>query len=145
MAKKIDLGSAEELVDPFLGVTFRPRAENHYERNSGIPVAPHVDIARPTVRQRVENLISRGIDPLSAYVGSEGIEMDVPDDPDLPLTPSEQNYLDIIAADLAEQSPLPDEGIPRQSSLEPSTGSAVAPEPVSSPAKAPNPAAGAAE
>jgi len=113
------------LVDPFTGEEFQANSRNHYEVNDGIPVAPHVDIPRPTVRQRIENLIRRGEDPLRHYVGSEGLNMEVPDDPDLPITQSEANYLDTIASDLAEAAPLPDEGLPRPEGLR--TPSAVQP------------------
>lgn len=110
----------EKISDAFTGVEFQPRAENHYEKNDGVPVAPPVAINRPTIRQRIENLLNRGVDPLAHYVGSEGIDMDVPDDPDAPLTPSEQNFLDVVASDIAEAAPLPDEGMPRQEQLPPS-------------------------
>lgn len=96
------------------GVVFESRARNHYEYNDGVPVAPPVEFNRPSIRQRVENLLNRGVDPLAAYVGSEGIEMDVPDDPDAPLTHAEEVYLDVVASQLAEAAPLPDEGLPRQ-------------------------------
>lgn len=117
-------------TDAFTGVEFKSRSARHYEVNDGIPVAPHVDTPRPTVRQRVENLLRRGIDPLANYVGHEGIDMEVPDDPEAPLTASEQNYIDILAADLAEQAPLPDEGLPRTPSEVPlgaPPGAATAP------------------
>ena len=102
-----------ELTDAFTGELFTPHSRNHYEVNDGKPVAPAVEFNRPTIRQRIENLINRGVDPLAHYVGTEGIEMDVPDDGEAPLTQSEQNYLDTIAAELAEQAPLPDDGLPR--------------------------------
>ena len=101
------------LHDAFTGEVFTPRAHNHYEKNDGVPVAPAVEINRPTIRQRIENLINRGVDPLAHYVGSEGIEMDVPDDPEAPLTHGEQMYLDTITAEVSEAAPLPDEGMPR--------------------------------
>lgn len=124
-----------DLVDAFTGEVFQPTASNHYEANDGIPVAPHVDIARPTVRQRVENLLRRGEDPLRHYVGTDGVDMEVPDDPGEALTGSEQNYLDMIAAEIAEAAPLPDEGLPRptpapgpaSSSEVPSSGAPAAP------------------
>lgn len=118
-----------ELSDAFTGQLFKPRARNHYEVNDGVPVAPAVKVNRPTIRQRIENLVSRNIDPLAHYVGHEGIDMDVPDDPDVPLTPSEQNYLDTIAESLAEQAPLPDEGMPRPPAEPPPAASSVAAEP----------------
>lgn len=102
-----------ELADAFTGEMFSPRSRNHYEVNDGKPVAPAVEMRRPTVRERIENLMNRGVDPLAHYVGTEGIDMDVPDDPQAELTQSEQNYMDTIAAELAEQAPLPDEGLPR--------------------------------
>lgn len=105
----------DELVDAFTGETFQPKARNHYEENDGIPFAPPVDYPRPTVRQRIENLLNRGVDPLSKYVGSDDYDMEVPDDPEADLTPSEMNYMDAIAASLAEQAPLPDDGLPRPS------------------------------
>lgn len=122
-----------ELSDAFTGELFTARSRNHYEVNDGVPVAPPVDFPRPTIRQRVENLLRRGVDPLAAYVGTEGIDMDVPDDPDAPLTPSEQNYIDLVASQVAEDAPLPDEGMPRAEILPspvqtPSQGSPAAPE-----------------
>lgn len=100
-------------TDAFTGEVFKSHVEDHYEVVDSTPFAPPVEIARPTVRQRVENLLNRGVDPLAHYVGAEGLDMEVPDDPEAPLTPSEENYLDILAAEVAEASPLPDEGIPR--------------------------------
>ena len=109
-----------EIEDVFTGEVRKVReSRNHYEENDGKPVAPHVDIRRPTVRERVENLLMRGIDPLAHYIGTEGMDMEVPDDPDAPLTPSEANYLDAMAESLAEQAPLPDDGMPRPASAEP--------------------------
>lgn len=127
-------------VDVTDGTLFESRAENHYETNDGVPFAPPVDMPRPTIRQRVENLLNRGVNPLAHYVGDDGYEMDVPDDPQAPLTPSEENYLEAIAADLAENAPLPDDGLPRQSQIAPAA-SAAAPEGVSSPPPAPEPQA----
>lgn len=129
-----------ELTDPFTGERFYARAPNHYEDNDGVPVAPHVDVKRPTVRQRIENLLHRGVDPLANYVGSEGVDMDIPDDPEAELTPSERNYLDQVASDLAEQAPLPDEGMPRPAP-EPAPG-AVSPPAAASGAPPAAPAAG---
>lgn len=102
-----------ELSDAFTGELFTPTARNHYEDNDGVPVAPPVEFRRPTVRERVENLTNRGVDLLAHYVGTEGIDMEVPDDGDAPLTASETLYIDAISADLSEQAPLPDEGMPR--------------------------------
>lgn len=103
----------EKIFDAFTGEEFQPRTHNHYEKNDGIPVAPKVEFQRPTVRQRVENLLNRGVDPLAHYVGFEGIDMEVPDDPDAPLTNSEMAYMDILASQVAEEAPLPDDGLPR--------------------------------
>lgn len=114
-----------ELADAFTGEIFQPRARNHYEENDGIPVAPPVELNRPTIRQRIENLINRDPAVLHRYLqggpsdGSEGIDMEVPDDPEAPLTPSEQNFLDVVASDIAEAAPLPDEGLPRAEQLAP--------------------------
>lgn len=132
-----------EIKDPFTGVLFIPRSRNHYEENDGVPVAPPVTIRRPTVRERVENLTNRGVDVLAHYVGTEGIDMDVPDDPEAPLTTSEMNYMDIVAAELAEAAPLPDEGLPRPSEvLASQPGPTGSPGQVSSPAPAPSAAPG---
>lgn len=117
-----------ELMDAFTGEVFTPRARNHYEVNDGVPRAPQVETRRPTVRERIENLLNRGVDPLAHYVGTEGIDMDVPDDPEAPITASEANYLDTIAADLAEAAPLPDEGLPRTESAPPSPAPAASSE-----------------
>lgn len=132
------------ISDAFTGEEFIPRAANHYEYNDGIPVAPPVETNRPTIRQRVENLLNRGVNPLSFYVGSEGIDMDVPDDPDAELTQSERNYMDVLAEQLAEEAPLPDEGLPRPPSdvLTPQQPPQPAPEGVSSPPTGPLPATG---
>lgn len=127
-------------TDVFTGEEFKSRVEHHYEFNDGQPVAPKVEIRRPTVRQRIENLLNRGVDPLAYYVGHEGVDMDVPDDPESPLTQSEQNYVDMVAAELAEQAPLPDEGLPRPSPVQASQPApAASPGQVSSPAPGPSP------
>lgn len=102
-----------EMTDAFTGAVFTPRARNHYEVNIDPPKAPPVDLARPTVRQRIENLINRGVDPLAHYVGSDDYDFDIPDDPEAPLTASEMNFMDAVAAEIAEAAPLPDEGLPR--------------------------------
>lgn len=108
-----------ELHDAFTGEIFKPKSRNHYEANDGVPFAPQVELNRPTLRQRIENLINRDPAVLQRYLqegppdGSEGLDMDVPDDPEAPLTASEGNYLDAVAAELAEQAPLPDDGLPR--------------------------------
>lgn len=130
--KQLDLITHIDLVH---GQEFKSRAENHYEKNNGVPVAPPVDMPRPTVRQRVENLLSRGVDPLAHYVGTEDYDMEVPDDAEAPLTASEMNYIDAVAADLAENAPLPDEGLPRPSATPPQAPQ-PAPGQVSSPAQA---------
>lgn len=128
-------------TDVFTGEEFKSHVEQHYELVDSVPFAPRVEMRRPTVRERVENLLNRGVDPLAHYVGAEGIDMDIPDDADSPLTASEQNYIDILAADLAERAPLPDEGLPRPDVQNASAASAAAPEGVSSPPKAPDPQA----
>jgi len=102
-----------EITDAVTGEVGLVRAANHYEKNDGVPKAPKVEMQRPTVRQRVENLLNRGVDPLAHYVGAEGIDLDVPDDPEAPLTQSEANYMDHLASQIAEEAPLPDEGLPR--------------------------------
>lgn len=122
-------------IDVTDGTEFQSRTPNHYETNDGIPVAPPVDYPRPTIRQRVENLINRGVDPLSLYVGSDDYDMEVPDDPEAPLTPSEQIYIDAISASLAEQAPLPDDNLPRMSETSPPAPQ-PAPGQVSSPGQA---------
>lgn len=118
-----------QLADAFTGELFTPRSRNHYEVNDGVPVAPKVELRRPTVRERVENLLNRGVDPLAYYVGTEGYDLEVPDDPEAPLTDSELNYLDTVAAEVAEAAPLPDEGIPRPSDSPPLQPAPAAPEP----------------
>lgn len=130
---------AYENFDPITGEVFLSRTPNHYEPVDPKPKAPPVAMKRPSLRERVENLTNRNIDALAYYVGTEGMDMDVPDDPDAPLTESERIYMDVIAGELAEQAPLPDEGLPRPDVPKPSTGSAAAPEGVSSPPKAPEP------
>lgn len=134
LEEAIDLTKpANELIDPFTGRIFTPTARNHYEHNDGVPVAPQAEFTRPTIRQRIENLLNRDPDILRRYMtegppdGSEGVDMDVPDDPDAPLTASEGNYLDSIAADLSEAAPLPDEGLPRPDGLKPSEVPQTAP------------------
>lgn len=141
---KIERVVYPELANAFTGELFTPRAHNHYEANDGKPVAPHVDTPRPTVRQRIENLLNRGVDPLAHYVGTEGVDLDVPDDPEHPLTSSEMNYLDAVAESLAEAAPLPDEGLPRTEPPPPPSAASPSPQPpqapqgpVSSPAPGP--------
>lgn len=136
---KRTLVELHDTVDTLTGELFQSRAANHFEANDGVPFAPHVDMPRPTVRQRIENLLNRGVDPLAMYVGSDDYDMDVPDDPEEPLTMSEINYLDAVASSLAEQAPLPDDGLPRPSEPSPQAPQ-PAPEQVSSPAPAPAPA-----
>lgn len=106
-----------ELPDAFTGVLFVPRTRNHYEVPDPKPFAPNLAIQRPTVRQRVENLLSRGVDPLHDFMRQQAdqddMDFEVPDDPEAPLTQSEQNHIDMLAASIAEQAPLPDEGMPR--------------------------------
>lgn len=148
MAKKqldlvdyINKKKQRELPDAFTGEIFQPNARNHYEDNDGVPVAPHVDLPRPTIRQRIENLLNRGVDPLAAYIGTDGIDMEVPDDGDAPLTRSEMNFIDVVSESLAEAAPLPDEGLPRPSATSPvaplpTTANDVPPE-VASPQAAP--------
>lgn len=124
--KQIDLEDAiakapkrpqQELHDAFTGVLFQPKTRNHYEIPDPKPFAPDMPISRPTVRQRVENLLQRGVDPLADFMRQQAdqdeLNFDVPDDPEAPLTASEQNHLDMVAASLAEQAPLPDDGLPR--------------------------------
>lgn len=117
--------SGQELTCPFDGVIFVATSRNHYEFNDGKPVAPPLDLNRPTIRQRIENLLNRDPGMLQRYMqagpedGSEGVDMDVPDDPNEPLTPSEQNAIDMMAAEIAEAAPLPDEGLPRPSPIPP--------------------------
>lgn len=107
----------DELPDAFTGEMFKPKSRNHYETNSGIPVAPQVDLPRPTIRQRVENLLNRGYDPMADFMRQareeDTYDFDVPDDPDAPLTASEASYVESLAAELAEAAPLPDDGMPR--------------------------------
>lgn len=129
MAKKARQMDIEEAIaakklyehqDVFTGEIFYSAAQDHYEKVDPKPFAPPVDLPRPSLRQRIENLISRGADPLAQYVhdGSEDTDYEIPDDPDAPLTPSEANYIDMVASDLAERAPMPDDGMPRQHSGE---------------------------
>lgn len=124
--KQIDLEEAiaktpkapqKELHDAFTGELFQPKARNHYEEPDPVPFAPALQIERPSVRQRIENLISRGVDPLQDYVRREALadelQFDIPDDPEAPLTHAEQAHLDMVASQIAEQAPLPDDGLPR--------------------------------
>lgn len=102
-----------EIPDVITGEVFYAQSRNHYETNSGVPVAPAVDLPRPTLRQRVEFLTRTQPDILARYVhdGSSDSDYEIPDDPDSPLTPSEMNYVDQVAQQLAEAAPLPDEGL----------------------------------
>lgn len=115
---KAEPGKLYETVDVFTGEIFNSKTPEHYERVDPTPKAPAVDLPRPTLRQRVENLINRGGDPLARYIhdGSSDNDYDIPDDPDAPLTASEHNYLDMVAADIAENAPLPDDDLPRNES-----------------------------
>jgi len=144
MSKQETKSPQGEITDAFTGESFSARSRNHYEVNDGVPFAPHVDMPRPTVRQRVENLLTRGIDPLAHYIGSDDYDLEVPDDPEEPLTPSESNFIDHVASQLAEAAPLPDEGLPRPDGLKSPPAVQPSPEPpqappgqVSSPAPAP--------
>lgn len=122
--------------DPFTGEETLSRHRSIFETVDPVPFAPQVETNRPTIRQRIENLLNRGVDPLSHYVNmraDDGYDMEVPDDPEAPLTASEQNYVDAIAASLAEQAPLPDEGLPRPEAPPPTASPAASPQ-------APNPA-----
>lgn len=111
-----------EQTDIVTGELFQPKARNHYEENDGVPHAPAVDLPRPTLRQRIENLTRNNPDLLARYVhdGTPETDFEIPEDADTPLTPSEKNYLDMVAADVAERAPLPDEGLPRQTTALPS-------------------------
>lgn len=113
--QKAQPGQSYEHQDVFTGELFRSRTPEHYERVDPVPKAPAVDLPRPSLRARIENLINRGGDPLARYIhdGTSDQEYDVPDDPDAPLTASETNYIDMVAAEIAEQAPLPDEDLPR--------------------------------
>lgn len=133
------------LIDPFLGVEFKGKARNHYEFNDGVPVAPAVEIPRPTIRQRIEHLTSKNPEVLQQYlyglrrdVPDESLDLDIPDDPEAPLTDSEANYIDHVAGALAEQAPVPDDGMPRPEAPPPPQ-----PSPEASP-KAPVPPEGGA-
>lgn len=117
-----------EQTDVFTGEEFFSRVERHYEAVDPKPFAPPVTMARPTIRQRVENLLNRGVDPLAHYVGTEGVDLDVPDDPDAPLTDSEMNYIQAVHESLAEQAPLPDEGMPRPDPTPPPAAPAPSPQ-----------------
>lgn len=116
---KAEPGKRYETADAFTGEIFQARTPEHYERVDPVPVAPPVDLPRPTLRQRVENLLNREPNVMARFIGDDTTDQDydIPDDPDAPLTPSEQNYIDLVASDLAESAPLPDEGLPRQQSL----------------------------
>lgn len=116
---KAEFGKRYETQDPFTGELFQARTPRHYDPVDPKPFAPPVDLPRPTLRQRVENLINReGHNLMARYVhdGSSDNDYDIPDDPDAPLTPSEANYLDMVASDLAENAPLPDDDLPRNES-----------------------------
>jgi len=126
------------MPDAFTGEEFTPRSRNHYEENDGKPHAPPVQFRRPSVRERVENLLNRGTDVMAYYVGTEGLEMEIPDDEDAELTTSEANYLDALSAQLAEAAPLPDDGLP--GSPLPQTSPTPAPEAVAGVPAAPAPA-----
>lgn len=132
-----------EMTDAFTGETFTAIARNHYEEPDPVPFAPAVTFRRPSVRERVENLLNRGIDPLAQYVGTEGVDLDIPDDPEAELTASERNYMDALSAQLAEAAPLPDDGLPGsplpQTSPTPAPGAVEGVPPAPSPAPAPAP------
>lgn len=126
VAKQTDLEDAiaraplklpqRELSDAFNGELFQPKCRNHYEDPDPVPFAPALDLHRPTIRQRIENLINRDPGLLQRYVNEVddgSVDMDVPDDPEAPLTGAEQVYVDMVAAEIAEQAPLPDDGLPR--------------------------------
>lgn len=145
MAKQVDLETLiaqakvkspqGELTDAFTGEVFNPRSRNHYEVNDGVPFAPPLDLKRPTIRQRIENLINRDPGLLQRYIDENddgSVDMEIPDDPDAPLTGAEAVYLDMVAAQVAEAAPLPDDGMPRPDSAYPSSA-APSPEAASAP------------
>lgn len=114
--------SQGELADVFTGEVFQAKSRNHYEVNDGVPFAPAVALNRPSIRQRIENLLNRDPEALRRYIQEPddgSLDFDVPDDPEAPLTDQEALALDIMAADAAEQADLPDEGLPRQEILPP--------------------------
>lgn len=136
--KKVDARGYEVFAHtcPFTGQVTYSRHREIFEKVDPVPFAPAVPGAhRPSIRQRIENLLNRGVDPLYHYVNmpsDDGYDMEVPDDPEAPLTASEINYVDSIAAQLAEAAPLPDEGLPR-----PQEPSPASPGPLAKPSPGP--------
>lgn len=91
-------GQKYEVTDIVTGEVRPVLAANHYEYNSGIPLAPPVDMPRLSLRERVERLTQAGYD-LSSYY--HHVPMSDPDDwseddDQEPLTPSEAAYVDHI-------------------------------------------------
>lgn len=115
---KAEPGKWYETMDIVTGELFQARTPRHYDPVDPKPFAPTVDLPRPSLRQRVENLINREPNVMARFVADQSTDEDyeIPDDPEAPLTPSEQNYLDMVASDIAEQAPLPDDDLPRNPS-----------------------------
>lgn len=131
IAKSREKSPQGELADAFTGELFQPKSRNHYEVPDPVPFAPPVALARPTIRQRIENLLNRDPGLIQRYIQERddgSVDMDIPDDPEAPLTASELNYVDMVAAEIAEAAPLPDDGLPRPGGeLQSSDASAQAP------------------
>ena len=128
------------ITDAFTGEVVPARASNHYEANDGVPVAPRVDLPRVSLRQRIENLLNRGIDPRSQYVhdGLGDMDFEVPDDPEAPLTQAEETYIEMVANSVAEQA---SEGDP-ESQPAAAAPKSQSPEPPSPTPPSPPPATG---
>lgn len=87
-----------KITDIVTGEIRNVLSANHYEYNSGLPLAPAVDMPRLSLRERVERLTQSGYD-LSSYYHhvplSDPDDWSEDDDPDS-LTAAEQGYVDHI-------------------------------------------------
>lgn len=99
--KQIDLEEAiratrsqrHEVTDAFTGELRQVRAENHYEKNSGVPHSPPLDRPRRTLRERVEELLYRGAGlPAPVYDNTPDDDFDVGDEAIEPITRAELDY-----------------------------------------------------
>lgn len=83
-------------VDVVTGVEFVSTTENHYERNDGVPVAPHVSLPKKSLRERVEDLMYRGggVLPALRHDGSDESDFEIEDgEENDPMTSAELRYV----------------------------------------------------
>lgn len=147
MAKQLDLSERKDInpfpkhlerfeqTDTITGEIFMSRTPDHYEPNDGVPHSPELDLPRPSLRERVEALLSRGIDPRDFVQNDDSQDGDFgpDDDQDEPLTVYETRDLLRQQIDAAKASnpnpPAAGPGTPVPEPAAPSPVPAPAPEP----------------